>query len=357
LITWGWFRLPDFEQDISVELPSVSVIIAFRNEAPNIRQLLDSILAQDYPAHLLEIFLVNDHSDDDSVTLINSYINDKQIHSINLVSLAGKSAAGKKSAILEGIRQSRGELIVLTDADCRASAGWISQMAGYYSLFKPALLLGPVRFTGNSWFDKLQSLEFISLMATAAGSCRAGFPVLANGANIAFTKEAFKLSGGFEGNLQFASGDDMFLLQRIKAVFGSKAVHFIRSKKAIVSTAAQPNLSSFVRQRLRWVSKSRGYNDIWLIITSLLVFFANTILTAFIILSWFYHDLLLAAVSFFVLKTCVDLPLLISYSRFGGQKQLLGLVPLLEVLNAFYTTIIAIAGNLLPFSWKGRKLR
>jgi cellulose synthase/poly-beta-1,6-N-acetylglucosamine synthase-like glycosyltransferase len=306
---------------------------------------------------LLEIFLVNDHSDDDSVTLINSYINDKQVHSINLVSLTGKSAAGKKSAILEGIRQSRGELIVLTDADCRASAGWISKMAGYYSLFKPALLLGPVRFTGNSWFDKLQSLEFISLMATAAGSCRAGFPVLANGANIAFTKEAFKLSGGFEGNLRFASGDDMFLLQRIKAVFGIKAVHFIKSKKAIVSTAAQPNLSSFVRQRLRWVSKSRGYNDIWLIITSLLVFFANTILTAFIMLSWFYHDLLLAAVSFFVLKTCVDLPLLTAYSRFGGQKQLLGLVPLLEVLNAFYTTIIAIAGNLLPFSWKGRKFR
>ena len=62
LITIGWLRLKVFHKSEFIPQVKVSVIIAVRNEAENIRILLISLLAQDYPSHLLEIIIVDDHS-------------------------------------------------------------------------------------------------------------------------------------------------------------------------------------------------------------------------------------------------------------------------------------------------------
>ena len=46
------------------ELPSVSVIVAARNEEDNIKNCLQSLLELNYPNEKLEIILVNDESTD-----------------------------------------------------------------------------------------------------------------------------------------------------------------------------------------------------------------------------------------------------------------------------------------------------
>jgi len=357
-ISLGWWKLKVFTRtDLSPEV-KVSIIVAVRNEAGNILTLLNSLSNQEYPSALCEIIIVNDQSEDQTARLVEEFITKhKGVKNLKLINLGENDTPGKKSAIALGIRASRGELIVITDGDCTAGRKWISGTASFYARHRPQMILGPVRMiNGGSFFGKLQSLEFSSLLSAAAGSSSAGFPVLANGANIAFTREAYDSCGGFNGNTQYPSGDDMFLMMSIKKKFGTKAIRFLKSDDAIVITPVTAGLKSFFQQRLRWVSKSRGYTDTMLIATSIIVFLTNGLLvaTAFAIMlnPWYFKFFLIV----YSIKLLIDLPLMLSYNKFQKSESLLWLFPLMELVNAFYTLLIGIIGNFGGYEWKGRRV-
>ncbi len=80
-------------------------------------------------------------------------------------------------------------------------------------------------------------------------------PLLSNGANLAYSKVAFLDVNGFSGNDHIASGDDIFLLEKMKKAF-PKQVQFLKSKEAIVSTKPQKNWKDVINQRIRWASKT-----------------------------------------------------------------------------------------------------
>jgi cellulose synthase/poly-beta-1,6-N-acetylglucosamine synthase-like glycosyltransferase len=208
----------------------------------------------------------------------------------------------------------------------------------------------------DSLFGKLQSLEFSSLISSAAGSCNAGFPLMANGANIAFTREAFDTCNGFTGNLKYPSGDDMFLLMNIKQHYGAGAIRFLRSEAAIVNTPATKGFKKFIQQRLRWVSKSRGYTDPLLIASSVIVFVANALIVVLAFLAFLSPEYILPFVIVYSFKFIVDFPLMFSFNRFQKSGKLLVLFPFSEFLNAVYTLFIGIAGNVWKYEWKGRKI-
>lgn len=357
-ITVGWLKLKVFEKTGFLPEIKVSIIIALRNEASNIETLFKSLMAQDYPAHLLEIIIVDDHSTDSTPSLVEKFISlNKESPNLIAITLDKKDGFGKKAAIDRGIKASKGELIVITDADCTSGYHWISTLSFYFAEHQPEMILGPVHMNENEGFlSKLQSLEFTSLISSAAGSCNAGFPLLANGANIAFTRHAYESCGGFSGNLHYPSGDDIFLMMSIKKKFGAKAIRFLRSEEAIVNTPSSPSLNSFIQQRLRWVSKSRGYTDPLLIAASIIVFITNVLLvftaiSAIVNPAYLQHFLIL-----YFSKLIIDLPLMISYSRFQQSRSLLILFPLMELLNAVYTFLIGIAGNTVNYNWKERQV-
>jgi cellulose synthase/poly-beta-1,6-N-acetylglucosamine synthase-like glycosyltransferase len=357
-ITIGWLRLKVFRKADILPQIKVSIIVAVRNESGNIETLINSLMAQDYPSHMLEVIIVDDHSSDSSSSLIEEFIaKKKESQNLKFIRLAEEDVSGKKAAINNGIQESEGELIVITDADCTSGSHWISTLSSYFDENQPEMILGPVCMIDNgSFFGKLQSVEFMSLISSAAGSCSAGFPILANGANIAFTRHAYESCGGFLGNLQYPSGDDMFLMTSIKKKFGAKAIHFLRSEEVIVYTPAILGFKPFLQQRLRWVSKSRGYTDPTLIITSILVFIINSLMvfTAFTsIINPGYFKLFFGL---YLLKMIIDLPLMMNYSRFQRSSSLLILFPISEFLNAIYTLLIGIAGNVGKYEWKGRRV-
>ena len=356
-ISLGWRRLKGFNKTLKSPEVKISIVVAARNEASNIENLLENLLRQDYPSDLFEIIFVDDQSDDHTARLVEEMIaRNAGIQNLKLVSLNVKDGSGKKAAIGQGIKVSGGEMIVITDADCTPGISWISTLADFYSIYKPQMILGPVRMTaGGSFFGKLQSLEFTSLISSAAGSCSAGFPLLANGANIAFTRNAYETCGGFTGNIQYPSGDDMFLMLSIKRNFGASAIRFLRSEKAIVDTPSTQGFKPFIHQRMRWVSKSRGYSDPLLIAASLLVFVVNAWLVVTAFSAIVFTGFLKLFLVFYAGKLIIDLPLVISYNRFQKTAALIWLFPLMELLNALYTLIIGIAGNTLRYEWKGRK--
>jgi cellulose synthase/poly-beta-1,6-N-acetylglucosamine synthase-like glycosyltransferase len=357
-ITVGWFRLKVFKTSGLQNETKISVIVALRNEEPNIESLLNSLFQQDYSPSFFEIILVDDHSTDSTVKLIEErFANLSTGISFKIIRLDEKSGEGKKTAINAGIKASNGELIVITDADCTAGKSWITTLAAFYGKHKPQMILGPVILSaGGSLFGKLQSLEFTSLISSAAGSCNAGFPLLANGANIAFTRQAYENCGGFHENIQYPSGDDMFLMMCIKRKSGAKSIRFLRSEAAIVSTPALKRFKPLIHQRLRWVSKSRGYTDPLLITASLLVFCVNFVLMTTGFYTILYPEYLKLLLVLFLSKMIIDFPLMFSFSRFQRSADLMWLFPVLQLLNAVYTIIIGIAGNFGRYEWKGRRI-
>ena len=232
----------------------------------------------------------------------------------------------------------------------------MSPFGGCFLFRKPRLILGPVVYENEtSLLQKLFSLDFISLVASGAGSAGVGLPFMGNAANLTFEKQIYLEAEANAMKTGFASGDDVFLIHYVKRRFGRKAIAFIKNKETIVRTPAPTTLKDFLAQRIRWGSKARAYTQPWALLVSFAIFIFNFLLTAILISSLFIPWFLIIYVLFVILKFFIDLPLLYAFSRFAGKRKLLSFVLPFEAVYPLYITYVAIRG-LFPFDWKGRKL-
>ena len=251
-----------------------------------------------------------------------------------------------------------GEWIVTTDADCTMDKQWLSalmQDAGDSGL---QMLLAPVVYSQEkSVFGQLQEIEFMSLIASSAGASTLGMPIMCNGANLAYQKNAFMKLNGYVADQKFASGDDMFLMMKIRKAYGSRAIRFVKSPLAIVTTKAAATLSDFANQRLRWVSKSKGYRDAGVLTTAVIVYAFS--LSAFIsLLSWASGlSGPLVPLTFLSVKILADFPLMAAYSRFANRSRLMLWYVPMQFIYLFYVTLFGALGNVLVCRWKGRELK
>ena len=76
LITAPYKKVQLIESD---SYPMVSIFVAARNEEKYIRGCIQSLLALDYPKERLEIMLGNDHSEDNTLFIMNEYKNDSRV--------------------------------------------------------------------------------------------------------------------------------------------------------------------------------------------------------------------------------------------------------------------------------------
>jgi glycosyltransferase involved in cell wall biosynthesis len=355
IITVGWYRTEVIQKTYPDSSTTVSIVLAARNEEQNIGALLQDLIGQEYPKELLEIIVVDDHSDD-YTSLVAGKFNTPSGIPVRVFKLQDFRVTGKKAALDFGIRQAKGKLIMSTDADCRVQQSWVRTIAGYYEENKPAMILAPVQFErGFGLFGMFQELEFMSLIATTAGSAKIGIPLMANGANLAYSKEAYLATGGFSENMRYPSGDDVFLMSAIKKKYGGSAVQFLKSQAAVVTTRPEKRLKDFFNQRIRWVSKSRGYKDIPILISSSLVLFTNILFLLLMVQVCFHPNKPFVVILFYIFKLMIDLPVMIGISRFQGRQNLIWLFPILEVINAVYISVIGFIGNRKTFTWKGRR--
>lgn len=349
----GWYRLKPVNFSISTRQMRVNVLIAMRNESDHIYSLLNCLHRQNYPLHLINIIIADDHSDDQSVELIKQYINRHPDLSLELIFAQG---CGKKAALKQLLSAADADIVLITDADCKPGPLWIASMVEQFQSGNYKMLLGPVLLHPTlTFFEKLQSVEFMSLIGSTAGSVGIGIPLMGNGANMAISRKAALEVGGFDNKEAFVSGDDVFLLFALVKKYGRKAVGFAQTHEAIVSTLPMPDLNMFLKQRLRWVSKSKGYRNAGIIVPALVIFLFNLLLVGFLILSIFQPFFLAIYLLFIVLKLLIDYPLLHAVSGFMHKRNLLIFALPLALVYPVYVVGTAIAGNVMKVSWKGRK--
>ena len=68
---FAFTAIPQFQITNSKKpITFLSIIIPARNEEQHIENCLHSILQNNYPTHLLEIIVVDDHSEDDTANIV-----------------------------------------------------------------------------------------------------------------------------------------------------------------------------------------------------------------------------------------------------------------------------------------------
>lgn len=358
--TYGWFRLKSFIAPTNKQFQTkVTVIIPARNEENNIQHILTDLIRQeDVDRSAFEIIVVDDQSTDSTYQIVEEFIADHKDFAISLIGLCKENAGNtfKKKAIKLAIEKSKGDLIITTDADCRIPEHWLSAILSFYEKEKPKMIVGPVSFhKESSFFEKLQTIEFASLIAITGGAIRIRRPIMCNGANLAYQKEAFIKAGGF-GDDRFSSGDDVFLLLKIRKLFGNDSIRFLKNIDSVVYTEAQKSLKSFIHQRTRWASKNKGY-DLNILFVSFSVYMVNLLLIGGVILSLFYPQLRNLMVYTFLFKGMIDLPILIGIFQFFDRKHLLLLALPLVPLYPVYIVFTGALGIISSYHWKGRKVK
>lgn len=356
----GWTTQPEFHLDPGYQpATSVTVIVPARNEACNIGRCLDSILAQNYPAALFEVIVVDDHSDDNTADIVNSF-KERNVRCISLADFLPTDkaiVAYKKAAISAGVAQSKGSLIVTTDADCVVPETWLMHIAGIYEREHPAMVVAPVIYTSDKRISQVfQLIDFMSMQGITAATHQLRLGNMSNGANLAFSKAAFLSIGGYAGVDHLASGDDLLLMTKMNEQQAG-GIAYLKSAGAIVSTAPQPDWGSFLLQRIRWASKSGKYNDTKLTLVLLLVYLFNCAFPVLLVCACFNPLYFGVAALMLVMKMFSEFYFLQPVAKYFDNEWVYPWFFLLQPLHIAYIVLAGFLGFAGVYKWKGRRVR
>ena len=352
-----WFyKLKIFRPSNEVtENINFTIVIPARNEADNIKACVDSILAQDYPFDAYEIIVVDDFSEDDTAAIVKSIgLNHSNVHLLSLADYYKPEEMNsfKKKAIEKAVSHAKGDWIVTTDADCIIPKHWLQLYNAYIQKYQPVFVAAPVMFIKERGIlNEFQLLDFLALQGITAAAVGAGKHSMSNGANLAFEKSAFIAVGGYQGVDQIASGDDMFLMHKMKVTLSNR-IGYLFHPGAIVLTKAISNWKQFMMQRIRWSSKARYYDDNSIFWVLLLVYLYNlSLLIA--LLAGAYYTLLISILC----KITLELFFLTPVSRFYKMSTELLYFPLFQPLHIIYTLMAGFFGQVKTYTWKGRRVK
>lgn len=356
----GWNNLPIFRISGPSVAPAtfITVLIPARNEALNISCILDTLLSQNYPADLFEVIVVDDHSTDNTADVVRKYPSVKLLLLENFMQAAPINSY-KKKAIEVGIQQSRGDLIVTTDADCFAPVNWLQNIAAFYEANKPELIVMPVAINcSNRPIEIFQALDFMTLQGITGAAVHKKMHSMCNGANLAYTRKAFDAVNGFKDIDNIASGDDMLLMHKIAVQFPG-GIAYLKSPEVIVQTAPVNTVQEFFNQRIRWASKADQYDDKRITWVLILVYVFNLLLLILLILSLVRTDWFLFKywILFLFLKIIAEIFFLSPVAKFFNKEGLLFAFPLAQPFHIIYTVIAGWLGKFGSYKWKDRNVK
>lgn len=343
-IARAFYRERKYDTEISadkIDLEELTVVIPFRNEQERILELLSCINGL---VKLPKQFIfIDDHSIDGTADLLK-----KNLLIENYLILSSERA-GKKHAIEQGVSYSTTRDILTFDADIQFEKQFFEHLE--LKTRKDMLIL-PVKMIGKSWRTFFETdVDLANVLSCAFAGF--GNPLLASGANLFFSKDAYLNYNNLAIHQHIASGDDMFLLNNFKK--NDCSIQLITDKEVSVITSTPSSVKEYFHQRLRWLNKTTAVNDLATICSAVVQFILNLGFYALLVLSIVNGNLDMFKLVFLT-KFLIDFITTAPYFyRIGKLNMFVHLL-----FYQFWAPILSIALALgMTFYkpiWKGRKV-
>ena len=328
---------------------SVSVIICAKNEAENLKIFLPSIISQSYTD--FEIVLINDASTDETLEVIESFA--AQHKNIKIVDVKNIEAfwGNKKYALTLGIKASKNDYLLFTDADCKpVSEYWIHDICTHFNDENTIVLgYGAYSKIKNSFLNKLIRFETLVTAVQYFSFAKAGIPYMGVGRNLAYAKKEFFNANGFINHIRVRSGDDDLFINQV-ATKNNTAICF--SKNSFTESIPKTNFKDWIKQKRRHISTAKFYKSKHKILLaslycSQLLFWIFAIVLLIAIFKW------QIVVALFLTKVIMQYIIFGKSSKKLSESDLIILLPILE----FFLIIIQLTifiNNLIskPNHWK-----
>jgi glycosyltransferase involved in cell wall biosynthesis len=260
-LTFHWFlfiRVSNFKPPLkeNSQQHPVSVIVCARDDAANLARNLPGVLVQDYPS-TREVLVVNHNSQDETKYLLEEFKKTfKDLHIVNLTQEA-KGIPGKKYPLSMGIKESKHEVVLLTDADCvPASEHWITKMQDGYDNETEVVLGYGAYFKKKGVLNKLIRFETFHSALQYFSFALAGMPYMGAGRNLSYKKTLFFRNKGFSSINHVPGGDDDLFINQVS---NRSNTRIVIDKQAFTLSEPKKSFGDWFRQKTRHYSTGRFY--------------------------------------------------------------------------------------------------
>lgn len=329
--------------------PTVSIVIAARNEETNIRACLESVSRLRYPKEFLDVIVVNDRSTDATQTIIEEIAaTNSSITPLNAVEDPSGKLKGKTNAIAQGVDVARGEILLFTDADCIVPERWVEETVKYYTEENVGMVAGFTSLRAGNIFERIQALDWFVLFSIAAAVIRLHFPVTAVGNNLSVRRKAYEAVGGYRA-IPFSITEDYALFNAITAT-GTWKARFPIDAGTLVESLPCGSWKELFRQKKRWFIGGAEMN-----LKSILLFGTGFVFKSLFVLNLLFSGIAVVLVPF--LAKCIADYLLVhpALTTFKKSNLVLYLLP----FELYYICYVVLFPPLVLFNrdvkWKERK--
>jgi cellulose synthase/poly-beta-1,6-N-acetylglucosamine synthase-like glycosyltransferase len=325
-------------------LNNISLLVPFRNEEHRIHTILASLnAAKGLPKRII---FINDHSEDSSLDVIQKSEIATQLTVINLPN----GVEGKKQALRFAMELYPSEYYLTMDADVYFEPDYFIHLT---TLPKVDLVILPVVLEARNFSQRFFELDVLLINAINQGIAGFTKPIVASGANLLFKSSVLKATDSILEHQHISSGDDMFLLADFKRANAS--IQLVTSMKYAVYTETPNSLQAFLKQRLRWISKTSSVKDGS---ANCVALFQGLFTTLFVVgISYELATSNWSNLSYLVfLKTVIDGLFIAPFFYKQGRLKTLLLHPFYEVLFPIYSIFLLYLSFTRSIDWKGRKI-
>ena len=356
VVFWAERKQRKGKSNFLTEQPPVSVVICSKDESENLQKFLPSILEQDYPN--FEVIVVNDGSTDTTSEVLSIF---KQNYS-NLyetyIPQSTEIISRKKLGLTLGIKAAKNEILLFTDADCKAvSNKWISEMVKNFTPETEFVLGCGLYMYEKSFVNRLISYDTLTIALQYLGFAFAGKPYMGVGRNLAYRKSTFMSHKGFAGFLHVQSGDDDLF---VNAWATAENVKVETSAESVTVSIPKKTFKEWISQKDRHLSTSSMYKkaDLWRMTGEL---GTRTLFYAFFVLSLCFWIPISGAValSLFFLRLTLQVILLnLSYRKIAQVERVFHIdVLLFDILLPLINLFLKVRNKLfrkknLLYKWK-----
>jgi mycofactocin system glycosyltransferase len=125
--------------------PHVSIVIPTYNRAKELERCLHSLFALDYPAHCLEIIVVDDASTGETAGMLQLIVQVAETHDLEMSVVRHAKRQGVGIGRNSGAETAKYDLIAYIDSDCVASPAWLKELVPTFQNVRIAAVGGMIR--------------------------------------------------------------------------------------------------------------------------------------------------------------------------------------------------------------------